>query len=234
MRINLINMNKEIILLLDNYKYYAVQKEKNMNKVNFKGSVMLNPTPVVLVTSKNKEDKVNVFTVGWISTVCTKEPILAMGVRPERLSYNYIKESKECVINLTTKDMVKMVDYCGVVSGKKIDKIKHLGIKLNDAVKINTPSLEESPVALECKLKSITPLGTHDLFLLEVLNVKVNEDLIDDKGKIHFERANLISYCHGEYFALNTKPLGKFGYSIMKKKTAKRKLNEKNKQKFKK
>ncbi|NEU05409.1 MULTISPECIES: flavin reductase family protein [Clostridium] len=205
-----------------------------MNKVNFKGSVMLNPTPVVLVTSKNKEDKVNVFTVGWISTVCTKEPILAMGVRPERLSYNYIKESKECVINLTTKDMVKMVDYCGVVSGKKIDKIKHLGIKLNDAVKINTPSLEESPVALECKLKSITPLGTHDLFLLEVLNVKVNEDLIDDKGKIHFERANLISYCHGEYFALNTKPLGKFGYSIMKKKTAKRKLNEKNKQKFKK
>ncbi|GAA0124645.1 flavin reductase family protein [Clostridium sp. CTA-19] len=205
-----------------------------MNKVNFKGSVMLNPTPVVLVTSKNKEDKVNVFTVGWISTVCTKEPILAMGVRPERLSYNYIKESKECVINLTTKDMVKMVDYCGVVSGKKIDKIKHLGIKLNDAVKINTPSLEESPVALECKLKSITPLGTHDLFLLEVLNVKVNEDLIDDKGKIHFDRANLISYCHGEYFALNTKPLGKFGYSIMKKKTAKRKLNEKNKQKFKK
>ncbi|WP_010293138.1 flavin reductase family protein [Clostridium senegalense] len=205
-----------------------------MNKVNFKGSVMLNPTPVVLVTSKNREDNINVFTVGWISTVCTKEPILAMGIRPERLSYDYIKESKECVINLTTKDMVKMVDYCGVVSGKKIDKIKHLGIKLNDAVKINTPSLEESPVALECKLKSITPLGTHDLFLLEVLNVKVNEDLIDDNGKIHFEKANLISYCHGEYFALNTKPLGKFGYSIMKKKTAKRKLNEKNKQKFKK
>ncbi|GAA0114580.1 flavin reductase family protein [Clostridium senegalense] len=205
-----------------------------MNKVNFKGSVMLNPTPVVLVTSKNREDKINVFTVGWISTVCTKEPILAMGIRPERLSYDYIKESKECVINLTTKDMVKMVDYCGVVSGKKIDKIKHLGIKLNDAVKINTPSLEESPVALECKLKSITPLGTHDLFLLEVINVKVNEDLIDDNGKIHFEKANLISYCHGEYFALNTKPLGKFGYSIMKKKTAKRKLNEKNKQKFKK
>lgn len=187
-----------------------------MNKINFKGSVMLNPTPVVLVTSKNKEGTVNAFTVGWISTVCTKEPIIAMGVRPERLSYEYIKESEECVINLTTKEMVKMTDYCGVVSGRKQDKIKHLGIKLNDGVSIGTPSIEVSPVALECKLKSITPLGTHDLFLLEVVNVKVNENLIDEKGKIHFENANLISYCHGEYFALNPNVLGKFGYSVSK------------------
>lgn len=189
-----------------------------MSKIDFKGSVMLNPTPVVLVTSQNKEEKVNVFTVGWISTVCTKEPILAMGVRPERLSYEYIKESMECVINLPSRDMVKIVDYCGVRSGKKEDKIKHFGLKLNKGVKIKTPSLDKAPIALECKVKSITPLGTHDLFLLEVLNVKVDDTLLDEHNKICFNKANLICYNHGEYYGLNAKPLGSFGYSVAKKK----------------
>lgn len=189
-----------------------------MNKLNFKGSAMLNPTPVVLVTSKNSSNKTNIFTVGWVSTVCTKEPIVAMGIRPERLSYEYIKESSECVINLPTKDMVKIVDYCGVVSGKKEDKIKHFDLKLAKGVSISTPSLELSPVALECKVKSITPLGTHDLFLLEVLNVKIDENLIDANGKICFNKANLICYNHGEYYGLTSKPLGSFGYSIKKKK----------------
>ena len=99
-----------------------------MNKINFKGSVMLNPTPVILVTSINKEGKTNVFTIGWVSTVCTKPPVIAVGIRPERLSYEYIKESEECVINLTTRDMVKITDYCGVVSGKREDKISKLGL----------------------------------------------------------------------------------------------------------
>ena len=187
-----------------------------MNKLNFKGSVMLNPTPVVLVTSMNSEGKVNVFTIGWVSTVCTKPPVIAVGIRPERLSYDYIKESQECVINLTTKDMVRITDYCGVVSGKREDKIQKLNLKLNPGVSISTPSLETSPVALECKVKSITPLGTHDMFLLDVTNVKVNENLLDDKGKIRFDRANLIAYSHGEYFGLETKALGSFGYSIRK------------------
>lgn len=193
-----------------------------MNKLNFKGSVMLNPTPVVLVTSKNKEGKTNAFTVGWVSTVCTKEPIIAMGIRPERLSYDYIKESGECVINLPSTSMVKMVDYCGVVSGRKIDKISHLKIKLNEGVAIDTPSIDLAPVALECKLKSITALGTHDLFLFEVVNVKVNEDLLDSKGKIHFNKANLMCYSHGEYYGLIQKPLGSFGYSVQKKKKTKK------------
>ena len=193
-----------------------------MNKIDFKGSVMLNPTPVVLVTSKNKEGKINIFTVGWVSTVCTKPPVMAMGIRPERLSYDYIKESMECVVNLTTRDMVKITDYCGVRTGKKEDKIKSLCLKLNEGVAIDTPSLEISPVALECKVKSITPLGTHDMFLLEVLNVKVNEDLIDEKGKIRFDKANLIAYSHGEYFGLTQKPLGSFGYSVQKKKKNKK------------
>ncbi|NLL29890.1 MAG: flavin reductase family protein [Clostridiales bacterium] len=188
-----------------------------MKKQNFKGSVMLNPTPAVIITSKNKEDRVNAFTVGWISTVCTKPPVIAVGIRPERLSYEYIKESEECVINLPTREMVKFLDYCGVTSGRKIDKIKHFGYKLNKGVSIETPSIELSPVALECKLKSITPLGSHHLFLLDVLNIKVDKSLIDEKGKICFNKANLVCYNHGEYFGINQKPLGSFGYSIKKK-----------------
>lgn len=192
-----------------------------MSKLNFKGSVMLNPTPVVLVTSINSSNKINIFTVGWISTVCTKEPIIAMGVRPERLSHEYIKESGECVINLPTVNMVKIVDYCGVVSGKKEDKIKHFNLKLNKGIHVSTPSLEISPIALECKVKSITPLGTHDLFLLEVLNVKVDENLLDTNGKICFDKANLVCYNHGEYYGLTSKPLGSFGYSVKKRKNKK-------------
>jgi flavin reductase (DIM6/NTAB) family NADH-FMN oxidoreductase RutF len=188
-----------------------------MDKLNFKGSAMLNPTPVVLVTSRNKLNKLNIFTVGWTSTVCTKKPIMAMGIRPERLSYSYIRESGECAINLPTKDMVRIVDYCGVVSGKKENKLKHFNLKLNKGVSISTPSLEKSPIALECKVNSIVPLGTHDLFLLEVLNVKVDKKLLDSNNKIHFDRANLICYSHGEYYGLNSKSLGHFGYSIRKK-----------------
>lgn len=191
-----------------------------MRKVNFKGSVMLNPTPVVLVTSKNEENKVNAFTVGWVSTVCTKPPIIAMGIRSERLSHEYIKKSGECVINLPSRDMVKFVDFCGVKSGRKVDKIKHFGYALSKGEAINTPSIEKVPVALECKVKSITPLGTHDMFLFEVVNIKVDESLIDEKGKIHFSKANLMAYSHGEYFGLNAKPLGSFGYSIKKKKNS--------------
>lgn len=187
-----------------------------MKKLNFKGSVMLNPTPVVLVTSKNSSDNINIFTVAWISTVCTKEPIIAMGIRPDRLSYKYIKESGECVVNLPTKKMVKIVDYCGVVSGRKEDKIKHFNLKLDKGVSITTPSLNISPIALECKLKSVIPLGTHNLFLFKILNVKINKDLLDSNNKICFNKANLICFNHGEYYALNSKPLGSFGYSIRK------------------
>ena len=128
----------------------------------------------------------------------------------------------ECVVNLPSRDMVKIVDYCGVRSGRKEDKIKHFGLKLNKGVKIATPSLDKSPVALECKVKSITSLGTHDLFLLEVVNVKVDENIIEDDGKINFNKANLICYNHGEYYGLNAKPLGSFGYSVAKKKKKRR------------
>lgn len=192
-----------------------------MSKRAFKGSAILNPVPAVLITSSNKEGKPNVFTVGWIGTACTKPPMITVAIRPERLSYDYIKETEEFVVNLPSSTMTRLVDYCGVVSGKKEDKIEKLGLKLQPSLQVSAPSLEDCPVNIECRLKSITPLGSHDLFLAEVVSVSVDEEIIDDKGKIHLEKANLIAYSHGEYFALQNKPVGKFGYSIQKKKKKK-------------
>ena len=193
-----------------------------MDKIDFKGSVILNPVPVVLITSKNKAGKTNVFTVGWTGTINTKPPMLYISIRPERLSYEYIKESMEFVVNLPSSDLVKKVDYCGVRSGKKNDKITEMGFTLKESHNVSVPYIDECPVNIECKVKNIIPLGTHDMFIAEVVASHVNEDLLDEKGKIHFENANMMSYCHGEYFPLSKKPIGSFGFSVMKKKTKKR------------
>lgn len=193
-----------------------------MDKIDFKGSVILNPVPVVLVTSKNKEGKTNVFTVGWTGTINTKPPMLYISIRPERLSYEYIKETMEFVVNLPGSDLVKKVDYCGVRTGKKNDKIAEMNFTLIDSQNISVPYISECPVNIECKVKNIIPLGTHDMFIAEVVGSHVNADLLDDKGKIHFENANMMSYCHGEYFPLSKNPIGSFGFSVMKKKTKKR------------
>jgi flavin reductase (DIM6/NTAB) family NADH-FMN oxidoreductase RutF len=196
-----------------------------MNKIDFKGSVLLNPVPVVLVTSKNNTDKTNVFTVAWTGTINTKPPMLYISIRPERLSYEYIKESMEFVVNLPSSDLVKKVDYCGVRTGKKNDKITEMGFTLKEGHNVSTPYIDECPVNIECKVKNIIPLGTHDMFIAEVVASHVNEDLLDEKGKIHFENANMMSYCHGEYFPLSKKPIGSFGFSVMKKKTKNRRRN---------
>ncbi len=193
-----------------------------MDKIDFKGSVILNPVPVVLITSKNADGKTNVFTVGWTGTINTKPPMLYISIRPERLSYEYIKESMEFVVNLPSSDLVKKVDYCGVRSGKKNDKITEMGFTLKESLNISVPYIDECPINIECKVKNIIPLGTHDMFIAEVVASHVNEDLLDEKGKIHFENANMMSYCHGEYFPLSKKPIGSFGFSVMKKKTKKR------------
>ncbi len=187
-----------------------------MAKKQFKGSVMLNPVPTVLVTSKGADGKVNVFTVGWVGVACTKPPMVTLAIRPERLSYYYIKESGEFVINLPGSSLVKAVDYCGVRSGRTNDKIKEMNFTLEDCSSVNVPMIKECPVSMECKVRSITPLGTHDLFLAEITDVNVEQSIIDDKGKIHFEKADLIAYSHGEYFRLLPEPLGKFGYSVKK------------------
>jgi len=188
-----------------------------MAKTIFKGSIMLNPVPVVLITSKNKEDKINVFTVAWIGTACTKPPMITVSIRPERLSYEYIKEGGNFVVNLPNSKMVRQVDYCGVRSGRQIDKIKEMKFTMENSKDISSPLISDCPISLECVVKSITPLGTHDLFLAEIVNTHVDNTLIDSNGKIHFESADLITYSHGEYFRVNSNPLGKFGYSVQKK-----------------
>ncbi|KQB77699.1 flavin reductase [Clostridium butyricum] len=198
-----------------------------MNKVEMKGSVILNPVPVVLVTSKNKEGKTNVFTVGWTGTINTKPPMLYISIRPERLSYEYIKETKEFVVNLPGSNLVKAVDYCGVRSGKRNDKIKELGFTLSESSNISVPYIDECPINIECKVKDIIPLGTHDMFIAEVVGSHINEDLFDEDGKIHFENANMMAYCHGEYFPLQKHPVGSFGFSVMKKKTKKKTASSK-------
>ena len=194
-----------------------------MDKRSFKGSVILNPVPVVLITSRNKNGDENVFTVGWTGTLCTKPPVLSISVRPERLSYEYIKETMEFVVNLPTASMVKAVDYCGVKSGKTVDNIKEMNFNLVESTNINVPYIKECPVNIECRVREIMSLGTHDVFIADVLGSHVDESLIDEKGKIHFEEANLISYCHGEYYPLPKKSLGSFGFSVAKKKVKKKK-----------
>ncbi len=200
-------------------------------KVEFKGSVVLNPVPVVLITSKNKEGKENVFTVGWIGTVCTKTPMLSISIRPERLSYEYIKETMEFTVNLPSIDMTKAVDYCGVRPGRKFDKIKEMNFAMRKGSNIDVSYIDECPISIECKVKNIIPLGTHDLFIADVVGSHIDKDLIDEKGKIHFEEANLITYCHGEYFKMDTKALGKFGYSVAKNPIVKEKNNKEHKAK---
>ena len=196
-------------------------------KVDFKGSVILNPVPVVLITSKNKEGKENVFTVGWIGTVCTKPPMLSISIRPERLSYEYIKETMEFTVNLPSIDMTKAVDYCGVRPGRKFDKIKEMNFTMREGTNVDVSYIDECPVSIECKVKSIIPLGTHDLFIADVVGSHIDKDLIDEKGKIHFEEADLITYYHGEYFKMDTEALGKFGYSVAKKPIHKKEVKAK-------
>lgn len=188
-----------------------------MTKTTFKGSIMLNPVPAVLITSRNLEGKDNVFTVGWVGTACTKPPMITVAIRPERLSYEYIKETNSFVVNLTSTNLVKAVDYCGVKGGRNTDKFTDMNLTLSEAKEIKCGIINECPVSLECVVKSVTPLGSHDLFLAEVVQCHVDDNLIDDKGKIHFDKANLLTYAHGEYFGINCDALGTFGYSVRKK-----------------
>lgn len=189
-------------------------------KVDLKGSVILNPVPVVMVTSRGKDGKDNVFTVGWVGTVCTKPPMLSISVRPERLSHKYISETMEFTVNMPTSKLTKAVDYVGVRSGKTVDKIKEMNFTMKEGTNVNSPYIDECPVSIECKVKTVLQLGTHDCFIAEVVGSHVNKNLFDEKGKIHLEKADLISYCHGEYFKMDTNPLGSFGYSVAKKKKA--------------
>lgn len=191
-----------------------------MSKINWQGSALLAPVPPCLVTCGSGEH-INVLTVAWTGILNTKPPRTYIAVRPERYSYELIRQSGEFVINLTTEALVKAADTCGVVSGKNTDKFTLCRLTPVPAVRVAAPLLQESPLALECKVRELLPMETHHLFLADIVAVDVEEALIDEKGKLCLDRAGLAAYAHGEYFALGKK-LGKFGYSVQKKKTGKR------------
>ena len=196
----------------------SLRKEvSRMSKQSWKGSTLLNPEPPVLVSCGGL-DKPNLITIGWTGTICTQPSMVSISVRPERYSHHLIRESGQFAINLPTEALVKSVDWCGVRSGRDFDKFA--ACKLHSApgsVLTDCPILEESPVNLECKVTQIIPLGSHDLFLAEVVACNVDESLLDENGKLCLDKAKLIVYSHGEYLALGKK-LGTFGYSVRKKK----------------
>lgn len=191
-----------------------------MAKQTWKGSAQLSPVPCVLVTSGSVE-KPNVFTVGWTGIINSQPPRLYVSIRPERYSYELIKASGELVVNLPTQAMTRSVDICGVRSGRDMDKFKKCGFTAVPASSVDAPVIDECPIALECKVFDIIPLGTHDMFLCDIVAVDVEEKLLDEKGKLRMERCSLIAYSHGDYMALGRK-LGSFGYSVRKKKNNKR------------
>ena len=182
----------------------------------WKGSVITSPLPPTLVTCRDGE-KENVFTVAWTGILNTQPPITYISVRPERYSYAMIASSGEFVINLATQELVRAVDLCGVKSGRNLDKFELTGLTTEKARKVGAPIIVQSPVNIECKVRDIVKLGTHDMFIADIVALDIANELIDDKGRLALEKAGLIAYSHGEYFELGRK-LGTFGYSVRKKK----------------
>ena len=189
--------------------------EIEYGRKTLKAGALIAPLPAAMVSCGTLE-KPNVLTIAWTGIVNTRPPMTYISVRPERYSYGIIKESGEFVINLTTSKMVRETDFCGVKSGKDIDKLKKCGLHTEQSCKVSAPTVSESPLSLECRVKEIKQLGSHDMFIAEILAVNVDGRYIDSKGKIYLNQAGLMAYAHGEYFALGRK-LGSFGYSIKKK-----------------
>jgi flavin reductase (DIM6/NTAB) family NADH-FMN oxidoreductase RutF len=191
------------------------KKSVKSSRVTWKPGNMLYPVPAVMVSCRREGEKPNIITVAWAGTICSAPAMLSVSIRRERYSYQIIKETGEFAVNLVTKDLVRAADYCGVKSGKDVDKFAEMKLTPCSLEHINAPGIEESPVNLACRVVEIKPLGSHDLFLAEVAGVTVNSRYMDEKGKFCLNEAGLIAYSHGEYFELGKK-LGSFGYSVKK------------------
>lgn len=176
---------------------------------------MLNPVPAVMVSVSDGNGKNNIITVAWAGTICTNPPMLSISVRPERYSYEMIKSTKEFVVNLTTRDLVRACDYCGVTSGRDVDKFEKMKLTPIKLPNVSVPGIKESPVNIECRVKKIEELGSHTMFIADVVGVTVDDEYMDEKGKFNINNTGLVMYSHGEYFVMGEK-LGKFGYSIKK------------------
>ena len=191
-----------------------------MSKQLWKAGNMVYPLPAVMLSCGSMENG-NIITISWTGTICTNPPMVYASIRPTRYSYELIKESMEFVINLTTKDLAKETDFCGVKSGRDFDKFKENKLTPIKGNFVSSPMIEESPVNIECRATEIKELGSHHMFIAEVLGVHVDEQYMDRKGKFNLSDANPISYSHGTYYELG-KSLGTFGYSVAKKKKKRR------------
>lgn len=191
-----------------------------MSKITFqKPGNFIYPVPAVMVSLRDKSGKSNIITVAWTGTICSDPPMAYISVRKHRASYPMLVESGEFVINLPSEELVRALDYCGVRSLDQVDKWKEMNLHEGQASVVAAPTIEEAPVSIECKVTQVLPLGTHDMFLAEVVAVDVDERYIDEKGAFHMDQVGLVAYSHGDYMSLGEK-LGSFGYSV-RKKTAK-------------
>ena len=185
-----------------------------MSKQIWKPGTMVYPLPAVMVTCGDME-KSNIITVAWTGTICTNPAMTYVSIRPERYSYDIIKNTGEFVINLTTSDLAFATDWAGVKSGREVDKFEILGLTKEKAINVKCPLIKESPICIECKVKEIKELGSHHMFIAEVLSVDADEDYFDENGRFCLEKARPITYSHGEYYELGKK-IGKFGFSVKK------------------
>ena len=194
-----------------------------MGKITWKPGTFVYPIPAVMVSCGTME-KSNIITVAWTGIINTNPAMVYISVRPTRYSYNLIKDQGEFVINLTTKNLVKATDWCGVKTGAKVDKFKEMKLHKEKANFVKCPMIKESPVSVECKVKEIKELGSHTMFIAEVVAINVDEKYIDNKGAFDITKCDLMAYANGNYLAMGKK-LGKFGFSVKKKKKNKKYAN---------
>lgn len=216
------DIGKIIRQLIHSPSWPAAEKKQAL-----KPGTLLNPVPAVMVSCGSQHP--NIITVAWTGIINSDPPLTYISVRPSRFSHDIIEQEGEFVINLTTKTLAFATDFCGVRSGRDIDKFKAQNLTPAACEYVKCPMIAESPVNLECIVKEKHEYGSHDMYVAEIVNVHVDEDLIDEKGRIALEKAGLIGYVHGEYYEMTDKPLGRFGYSVMKLKTKKRLMQQKKK-----
>jgi len=193
-----------------------------MAKVEWKPGTMIYPVPAVMVSCGDKPENYNIITISWTGTINTDPAMCYISIRPNRHSYEIIKQTKQFVINITTKNLAKQTDWCGVKSGKDFDKFKEMNLTPEKAKYVKAPMIVESPLSIECEVTDIVPLGTHDMFIAKVLAIHADERLIDKKtGAMDLRQTNPLVYVHGSYYETGEK-VGKFGFSIQKKKKRKK------------
>lgn len=187
----------------------------NIGKRTWLPGTLLSPVPPVMVTCRDSEGKDNIITIAWAGTVCSEPPMLQIAIRPERHSFDIIANSKEFVVNIPDRKTVRETDLCGVLSGRDYDKFRESGLTRGRSEHVQAPIIMECPINIECKLHQQIPLGSHELFIAEIVGIQVSEHLINDKGKLLSEKAELIAYAHGHYHQLG-KQIGRFGFSLKK------------------